>query len=120
MISRKHQCHRKSLKKPSFPGYEITSALVSIAGSHVSSINSRGAVGITNGVVSQVDINRALEAAQVVAIPHNREVLHVIQRGFTVDGQDGISQPIGMHGYRWRLNPYLHAYRGNRGNIRNV
>lgn len=88
-------------------GYEITSALVSIAGSHVSSINSRGAVGITNGVVSQVDINRALEAAQVVAIPHNREVLHVIQRGFTVDGQDGISQPIGMHGYRLEVETHI-------------
>ena len=88
-------------------GYEITSALVSIAGSHVSSINSRGAVGITNGVVSQVDINRALEAAQVVAIPHDREVLHVIQRGFTVDGQDGISHPIGLHGYRLEVETHI-------------
>jgi len=88
-------------------GYEITSALVSIAGSHVSSINSRGAVGITNGVVSQIDINRALEAAQVVAIPHDREVLHVIQRGFTIDGQDGINQPIGMHGYRLEVETHI-------------
>lgn len=88
-------------------GYEITSALVSIAGSHVSSINSRGAVGITNGVVSQVDINRALEAAQVVAIPHDREVLHVIQRGFTIDGQDGINEPIGMHGYRLEVETHI-------------
>ncbi len=88
-------------------GYEITSALVSIAGSHVSSINSRGAVGITNGVVSQVDINRALEAAQVVAIPHDREVLHVIQRGFTIDGQDGINEPLDMHGYRLEVETHI-------------
>jgi len=88
-------------------GYEITSALVSIAGSHVSSINSRGAVGISNGVVSQVDINRALEAAQVVAIPHDREVLHVIQRGFTIDGQDGINEPLGMHGYRLEVETHI-------------
>lgn len=88
-------------------GYEITSALVSIAGSHVSSINSRGAVGITNGVVSQIDINRALEAAQVVAIPHDREVLHVIQRGFTIDGQEGINEPIGMHGYRLEVETHI-------------
>lgn len=98
----------KSLEKAQrSSGYEITSALVSIAGSHVSSINSRGAVGITNGVVSQVDINRALEAAQVVAIPHDREVLHVIQRGFTVDGQDGISHPIGLHGYRLEVETHI-------------
>jgi cell division protein FtsA len=88
-------------------GYEITSALVSIAGSHVSSINSRGTVGITNGVVSQIDINRALEAAQVVAIPHDREVLHVIQRGFTIDGQEGINEPIGMHGYRLEVETHI-------------
>lgn len=98
----------KSLEKAQrSSGYEITSALVSIAGSHVSSINSRGAVGITNGIVSQVDINRALEAAQVVAIPHDREVLHVIQRGFTVDGQDGISQPLGLHGYRLEVETHI-------------
>ncbi len=98
----------KSLEKAQrSSGYEITSALVSIAGSHVSSINSRGAVGITNGIVSQVDINRALEAAQVVAIPHDREVLHVIQRGFTVDGQDGISHPIGLHGYRLEVETHI-------------
>ncbi|MGV8026956.1 MAG: cell division protein FtsA [Anaerolineaceae bacterium] len=88
-------------------GYEITSALVSIAGSHVSSINSRGAVGVTNGVVSQIDINRALESAQVVAIPHDREVLHVIQRGFTIDGQEGINEPIGMHGYRLEVETHI-------------
>lgn len=88
-------------------GFEITSALVSIAGSHVTSMNSRGAVGITNGIVTQVDVNRALEAAQVVAIPHNREVLHVIQRGFTVDSQDSISHPIGMHGYRLEVETHI-------------
>ncbi len=81
-------------------GLEIASALVSLAGSQIASVNSRGVVGISGGVVSQEDISRALEAAQAVAIPHNREILHVIQRGFTIDGQDEIQTPIGMHGYR--------------------
>ncbi|HWQ46300.1 MAG TPA: cell division protein FtsA [Longilinea sp.] len=81
-------------------GLEIASALVSLAGSQIASVNSRGVVGITGGVVTQEDISRALEAAQAVAIPHNREILHVIQRGFTIDGQDEIQTPIGMHGYR--------------------
>lgn len=88
-------------------GYEIRSAWVSLAGSHVSSINSKGTAGISGGVIRQADINRALESAQSVAIPHNREVIHVIRRGFSVDGQDGISQPIGMHGYRLEVEAHI-------------
>ena len=88
-------------------GYEIRSAWVSLAGSHVSSINSKGTSGVAGGVVRQVEISRALESAQSVAIPHNREVIHVIQRGFSVDGQNGISQPIGMHGYRLEVEAHI-------------
>jgi cell division protein FtsA len=88
-------------------GYEIRSAWVSLAGSHVSSINSKGTSGVAGGVVRQLEINRALESAQSVAIPHNREVIHVIQRGFSVDGQNGISQPVGMHGYRLEVEAHI-------------
>jgi cell division protein FtsA len=88
-------------------GYEITSAMVSLAGSHVSSVNSRGVVGISGRVIDQEDVLRALDAAQAVAIPHNREVIHVIQRGFTIDGQDGIHMPVGMHGYRLEVEAHI-------------
>jgi cell division protein FtsA len=88
-------------------GLEVTSALVSLAGSHVSSVNSRGVVGISGRVIDQYDIERALEAAQAVAIPHNREIIHVIQRGFIVDGQDGIRMPVGMHGYRLEVEAHI-------------
>ena len=88
-------------------GFEINAALVSLAGSHVSSINSRGVVGITGGIVDLEDVDRALDAAQAVAIPHNREIIHVIQRGFIIDGQDGIRTPIGMHGYRLEVEAHI-------------
>ncbi len=88
-------------------GLEITSALVSLAGSHVSSVNSRGVVGISGRVIDQDDVARALDAAQAVAIPHNREVIHVIQRSFIIDGQDGIRMPIGMHGYRLEVEAHI-------------
>lgn len=88
-------------------GMEITSALVSLAGSHVSSVNSRGVVGISGRVIDQEDVFRALDAAQAVAIPHNREIIHVIQRNFVVDGQDGIHMPIGMHGYRLEVEAHI-------------
>jgi cell division protein FtsA len=88
-------------------GFEINAALVSLAGSHVSSLNSRGVVGITGGIVDLEDIDRALDAAQAVAIPHNRDIVHVIQRSFIIDGQDGIRTPVGMHGYRLEVEAHI-------------
>jgi len=88
-------------------GLEITSALVSLAGAHVSSINSRGAVAIPGGVIDASDVARALDQAGAIAIPHDREIVHVIQRGFSVDGQEGIKQPIGMHGNRLEVEAHI-------------
>jgi len=88
-------------------GMEITSALVSLAGSQVSSMNSRGVVGVSGRMIDQEDVERAIEAARAVAIPHNREIIHVIQRGFNVDGQEGIRMPIGMHGYRLEVETHI-------------
>ncbi|MDW8326114.1 MAG: cell division protein FtsA, partial [Anaerolineales bacterium] len=89
-------------------GYEIGAAFVSLAGAHVSSVNSRGVVGIGGGHgIEQDDIDRALDNAQAIAIPHGREVLHVIPRGFIVDGQEGIRQPLGMHGFRLEVEAHI-------------
>ncbi len=88
-------------------GVEILSALVSLAGSNVSSVNSRGVVGVSGRVIDGDDVARAVDAARAVAIPHNREVVHVIQRNFNVDGQDGIRMPLGMHGYRLEVETHI-------------
>jgi cell division protein FtsA len=88
-------------------GLEIQSALVSLAGSHVSGMNSRGVVGINGGVITQADVDRALESSMAVAMPHNREVIHVIQRGFAVDGQDGIQSPVNFSGYRLEAETHI-------------
>jgi cell division protein FtsA len=88
-------------------GVEITGAVVSLAGAHVSSINSRGVAGVSGEAIDESDVERAIDAARAVAIPHNREVIHIIQRGFTVDGQDGIQQPLGMHGYRLEVEAHI-------------
>ncbi len=88
-------------------GLEITSALVSLAGAHITSMNNRGAVGIADHVIDHNDVARAMEVARAVAVPHNREVIHVIQRNFTVDGQDGIAIPVGMHGYRLEVEAHI-------------
>ena len=90
-------------------GYEIGAAFVSLAGAHIASVNSRGVAGVGGGShgIDQDDIDRALDAAQAIAIPHGREVLHVIPRGFSVDGQDGIRHPLGMHGFRLEVEAHI-------------
>lgn len=88
-------------------GLEITSAQVSLAGSHVTSINNKGACGVSGGMVDKNDVLQALDAARAVSVPHNREIIHVIQRGFSVDAQDGIHKPIGMHGYRLEVEAHI-------------
>ncbi len=88
-------------------GLEIGSALVSLAGGHVSSVNSRGAIAVPGGVIDATDVAHALDQARAIAIPHDREIIHIVQRGFSVDGQDGIRTPIGMHGYRLEVEAHI-------------
>ena len=102
------QAIKRSVERAeSTSGLEIETALVSMAGAHVSSVNSRGSVGISNGVIEEYDVLRVLDQARAVAIPHDREIVHVIQRGFSVDGQDGIRSPVGMHGYRLEVEAHI-------------
>jgi len=88
-------------------GVEIAAALVSLASANVASVNSRGKVGVNGGVVDEYDVVRAIEDARTIAIPSDREMIHVIERGFVVDGQDGIRTPIGMHGYRLEVETHI-------------
>lgn len=102
------QAIRRSVQRAEHTsGLEITSALVSLAGAHVSSVNSRGTSGIAGGVVDEMDVYNALDGARAIAIPSDREIVHVITRGFTIDGQDGIRQPIGLHGYKLEVETHI-------------
>jgi cell division protein FtsA len=90
-------------------GVQVERAYVSISGDHISGVNSRGVVAISRGERGVVisDIERALDSAQAVAIPHNQEVLHVIPRNYSMDGQDGIREPLGMHGFRLEVEAHI-------------
>ncbi|HEY4691492.1 MAG TPA: cell division protein FtsA, partial [Anaerolineae bacterium] len=90
-------------------GYQIARAFVSLAGTHINAVNSRGVVAVARGErgITQDDVDRAIEAARAIAIPTDREVLHVIPRGFTVDGQDGVRDPIGMTGFRLEVETHI-------------
>lgn len=89
-------------------GYEIGRAFVSVAGNHIASMNSRGVTGISGQRgVSIDDIAKAMEAARAIAIPHNREVLHVVPRSYSLDGQDRVRSPLGMHGFRLEVEAHI-------------
>jgi cell division protein FtsA len=101
-------------------GYEIARAFVSVTGGHVSAVNSRGVVGVNRGDrgITVDDVDRALDAARAIAIPQDREVLHVIPRGYSVDGQDGVKEPVGMIGFR--LEVEAHIVTGQTSSIHNL
>ena len=107
LIAATQSIERSIEKAERTSGLEVTSAIVSLAGMNITSQNNRGVVGISGRTIDQNDVLRAVDAAQAVSIPHNREVIHVIQRGFTVDGQEGIRMPIGMHAYRLEVETHI-------------
>ncbi|HEY8120477.1 MAG TPA: cell division protein FtsA [Myxococcota bacterium] len=79
---------------------EITSVYAGIAGGHIDGFNSHGIVAVKNQEVTDSDVRRVIDAAKAVAIPMDREVIHVIPQEFIIDEQDGIREPIGMSGVR--------------------
>jgi cell division protein FtsA len=81
-------------------GCEINSVYAGIAGGHIEARNEIGMVAIKNREVRSGDVRRVIDQAQAVAIPADREVIHVIPQDYEIDGQDGIKQPIGMSGVR--------------------
>lgn len=88
-------------------GTQALDVWVSVSGTHIKSFDSKGMVAIKNAEVTNADIERVLEAAKAVAVPGDRRVLHVIPREYKVDGQDGITDPIGMSGVRLEASVHI-------------
>jgi len=101
-------------------GYNINRALVAISGPHIASSNSRGVVAVAEpeAEINRDDIKRVIEAAQALSLPASREIIHVIPRYFTVDGQEGIKDPAGMSGVR--LEVETHIITGSSTAIKNL
>ena len=91
-------------------GCEISSVFAGVAGGHITGFNSRGVVAIKGPEVKKGDVERVIDAARAVAIPMDREVIHVIPQEFIVDDQDGIQNPVGMSGVR--LEAKIHIVTG--------
>lgn len=99
-------------------GCEINTVFAGIAGGHIRGFNSHGVVAVKNKEVTDADVDRVIEAAKAVAIPLDREVLHVLPQEFAIDGQGGIQEPRGMTGVR--LEASVHIVTGSVAAAQNV
>jgi cell division protein FtsA len=88
-------------------GCEINSVFAGIDGGHVKGFNSHGVVAVKNKEVTQRDVDRVIDAAKAVAIPMDREVLHILPQEFIIDDQDGIKEPLGMSGVRLEAKVHI-------------
>jgi len=99
-------------------GCQINSVYAGIAGSHIKSINSHGIVAIKDREVSEMDLDRVIDAARAVAIPADQRILHILPQEFIIDAQEGVREPIGMSGVR--LEAKVHLVTGAVGAAQNI
>jgi cell division protein FtsA len=101
---------RKSIRMAEqMAGRRLESAYIGVTGRHITSVNNRGSVSITrnNQVVHSDDLKRVLEVARSVKVPNQQKLLHVIPREYVVDGQGGVKNPVGMHGFRLDVETHI-------------
>ncbi len=96
----------------------ITSVYVGIAGGHIKGINSHGVIATKNKEITEKDKSRVIDAASAVAMPMDREIIHVIPQEYIVDDQDGIKDPVGMSGVR--LEGRVHIVTGAITSAQNI
>jgi cell division protein FtsA len=96
-------------KAESVAGYKLDSAYVGVTGRHINSVNNRGVIAVTRGdqLVRPADLKRVLQVARSVKIPADQKVLHIIPRHYAIDGQEGVKNPIGMHGFRLDVEAHI-------------
>lgn len=90
-------------------GTSVARAYISVGGNHIASQNSHGVVAVAepDREITQHDVARVIEAAKAISLPSSREILHVLPRGYVVDSQEGIIDPIGMTGVRLEVDTHL-------------
>ncbi len=101
---------KESIKKAEqSAGFKLESAFVGVTGRHITAVNNRGAIAITRNdrLVRGDDLKRVLDVARSVKVPNDQELLHVTPRTWVVDGQDGVKNPVGMHGFRLDVETHI-------------
>ena len=115
-----HSIQRAVAEAERMAGIPVRGVHAGIAGDHIRSINSRGVIAVSrkDNEIGAADVERVVEAAKAVAIPMDREIIHVIPQEFIVDDQDGIKDPIGMSGVR--LEAEVHIITGAVASAKNI
>ncbi|MGI6103024.1 MAG: cell division protein FtsA [Patescibacteria group bacterium] len=87
----------------------LQSAIVGLSGSQVETTQSKGVIAVSrpDGEITQQDVDRVLEAARAIAMPANREIIHILPKGFTVDAEANIVDPVGMTGIRLEVDAHV-------------
>ena len=108
------------LRAENMSGCSIGAATVSLAGANIQAANSKGVIAVTrqDREITKEDVERVLDAAKVIAIPPDREIIHVLPKEFVIDGCRGIRRPVGMSGIR--LEVETHIVTGAATSIQNV
>lgn len=90
-------------------GHSISNAILSISGINIECFNSKGVVAVSNpqNEINEKDVERVIEAAKAVSLPSSKEILHVLPRSYSVDGQEGIKDPVGMTGIRLEVETHI-------------
>lgn len=90
-------------------GYHLDRAYISVGGANIISQNSHGVVAVSDpdGEISDSDVERVIEAASAISLPSSREIVHIVPREFSVDGETGIKDPVGMSGVRLEVDTHI-------------
>jgi cell division protein FtsA len=112
--------HKAVEEAEKLAGLQVGNAVISVAGSHIKGVTSRG--GVTLGSrprdVAREDIRAAVEKARSVTLPEDREMLHLLPQEFILDDQAGLRDPAGMVGRRLEVN--LHMVTASQSATQNV
>lgn len=97
------------LEAETMSGYSIEKAYVSVGGIHISSINSRGVVAVQSKdkIITHQDVDRVLQNSSSITISGDQRIFHTVPQEYIIDDQDGISDPVGMHGHRLEANVHI-------------
>ncbi|HEY7202136.1 MAG TPA: cell division protein FtsA [Candidatus Dormibacteraeota bacterium] len=115
-----HAIQTASVTAERMAGVRGESVVVSVAGPHITSQNSRGVIAVSrpDREIGDEDVDRVIDAARAVSVPNDRQVIHVLPRTFTVDGQEGVKEAVGMTGHR--LEVETHIVTGSQTAMQNV
>jgi cell division protein FtsA len=101
-------------------GLPLNEAVVGIGGTAITTQEAKGVIGVsrTDGEIRPEDVARVIESARAFVNPANQEIIHVLPRGFTIDGQRGVKDPVGMQGIRLEVD--VQIVQGLSSHVRNV